>query len=121
MAGAKKVHVGRSDAAKLEKAYAKFEALCQFEAGDPDEGLRPSEALSGPEPIKNRQLAIVDAANRILKFYGLCVLEMGLSREDVISAIELATLTAYNDPKSGLTTAQIEAARDRAFAMYSKA
>ena len=104
----------------LEEAYARLEKAGLFDA-DGNEGLRPTEALN-QEPVRGRgdsRKMVTECANRILQFYGLCVKEMGLRRSEVIAAIELATVVAYNDPNSGLTPEQIEKAREFGYMLYN--
>lgn len=114
---------GGADAKRQQAAYAQFEKLGLFEAEDGETGRNLREAIADPKPPstpEERLQAITDAANRILQFFGLCVMEMGISRVDVISAIELAALTAFNDPNSGLNAAQINKARDIAYRIYTQ-
>lgn len=112
-----------TNAKRQQDAYSRFEKLGLFEADDAEDGRSVKEAIVDPRPPatpQERLAAITDAANRILQFYGLCVMEMGISRVDVIAAIELATLTAFNDPNSKLTVEQINKARDVAYRIYTQ-
>ena len=110
---------GRED--KLKAVYEKFEKDGLFE-GDDDEGLKPSEAIKEKADRRpgDTPRVVVDCANRILQFYGLCVREMGLRRSEVIAAIELATMTAYNDPNSRLTPEQVNKAREYGAKLYGE-
>lgn len=105
----------------IQAAYERLEKSGLFDTSDEEVELAPSEALN-QEPARGKgdsQRMVTECADRILQFYGLCVREMGLRRSEVVAAIELATVVAYNDPNSGLTPEQIEKAREFGYRMYN--
>lgn len=107
----------KADPAKLQELYERLEKEGLLDAlGDSDEERTPSTAFKAPT-YATRTQAIVEAAQRILKFYGLCVMEMELDKKEVVSAIELASLSAFASP-SGLSAEQLQAARDKGYLMF---